>query len=146
MSEAAQSSPPTAHHSLSALVTLSSLSTLGSEYLSLVNNIGARPRTHTDTTNMTRASKRLVIDTNQLSASFTMYELKEDVHGVRMLVVGGKVGWRLVGDTWRIGHWWAAQSSPAWGEREESWRLGRDEESGETPGETPGEPPGAGLD
>ena len=25
--------------------------------------------------------------------------------GVRLLVVGGKVGWRLVGDTWRIGHW-----------------------------------------
>ena len=38
-----------------------------------------------------------------------------------MLVVGGKVGWRLVGDTWRIGHWWAAQSSPAWVERPRGW-------------------------
>lgn len=85
---------------------------------------------------MTGASKRLVIDTSQLSASFTTYELNKYKDSVRMLVVGGKVGWRLVGDTWRIGHWWAAQSSPAWVEREESWRLGRDEKSGETRGET----------
>ena len=61
VSEAAQSSPLTAHHSLSLLWSHSPLSTLGSEFLSLVNNIGARPRTHTDTANMTGASKRLVI-------------------------------------------------------------------------------------
>ena len=56
------------------------------------------------------------------------------------MVVGGKVGWRSVGDTWRIGHWVGSPqpSLPGLGRGEGGeWRLGRDEErSGETPGET----------
>lgn len=51
---------------------------------------------------------------------------------MRLVVVGGKVGWRLVGDTWRIGHWVGSpQPSPPGldlGREGGEWRLGRDEE------------------